>query len=31
MTEQDKRNIQTVRRMYTGHEAERGSIAPDIV
>lgn len=31
MTEQDERNIQSVRRMYTGDEAERASIAPDIV
>lgn len=31
MTEQDKLNIQTVRLMYTGDEAERANIAPDIV
>jgi ketosteroid isomerase-like protein len=31
MTEQDKRNIEIVRRMYTGDEAERRSIAQDIV
>ena len=31
MTEQDKRNIETARRMYTGDEAERGNIAPNIV
>jgi ketosteroid isomerase-like protein len=31
MTEQDERNIHMVRRMYAGDEAERASIAPDIV
>jgi hypothetical protein len=31
MTEQDKRNIETVRLMYTGDEAERANIAQDIV
>ena len=31
MNEQDKRNIEAVRRMYSGDEAERASIAPDIV
>jgi ketosteroid isomerase-like protein len=31
MTEQDLRNIETVRRMYIGDEAERRSIAQDIV
>ena len=31
MTEQDQRNIQNVRLMYTGNEAERANIAPDIV
>ena len=31
MTEQDKRNIKTVRRMYAGDLAERAYIAPDIV
>lgn len=31
MTEQDKRNIATVRLMYSGDEAERANIAPDIV
>jgi ketosteroid isomerase-like protein len=31
MTEQDERNIQMVRRMYAGDEAERASIAPNIV
>ena len=31
MTKQDKRNIQIVRLMYTGDEAERANIAPDIV
>ena len=31
MTEQDLRNLETVRRMYTGDEAERANIAPDIV
>jgi len=31
MTEQDQRNIETVRRMYVGDEAERASIARDIV
>jgi ketosteroid isomerase-like protein len=31
MTEQDERNIRMVRRMYAGDEAERASIAPDIV
>jgi ketosteroid isomerase-like protein len=30
MNEQDKRNIETARRMYTGDEAERANIAPDI-
>jgi ketosteroid isomerase-like protein len=31
MTEQDERNSRMVRRMYAGDEAERASIAPDIV
>ncbi|HWQ12289.1 MAG TPA: nuclear transport factor 2 family protein [Roseiflexaceae bacterium] len=31
MTEEDLRNIETVRRMYTGDESERRSIAGDIV
>jgi hypothetical protein len=31
MTEQDKHNIEIVRLMYTGDEAERANIAPDIV
>jgi ketosteroid isomerase-like protein len=31
MTEQDKRNLQTVRLMYSGDEAERANIAPNIV
>jgi len=31
MTEQDERNMHTVRRMYAGDEAERRSIARDIV
>jgi ketosteroid isomerase-like protein len=31
MTEQDKRNIETARRMYSGDEAERANIAADIV
>ena len=31
MTEQDKRNIEVVRLMYTGDEAERSNIARDIV
>lgn len=31
MTNQDKRNIEMVRLMYTGDEAERASIARDIV
>ena len=31
MTEQDKRNIKTARRMYSSDEAERANIAPDIV
>ena len=31
MTEQDRRNIEIVRRMYTGDEAERANIARDIV
>jgi hypothetical protein len=31
MTEQDKRNIEIVKKMYRGDEAERASIAPDIV
>ena len=31
MTEEDKRNIQIVRLMYTGDEAERVNIASDIV
>ena len=31
MTEQDLRNIDVVRRMYTGDEAERRNIAQDIV
>jgi ketosteroid isomerase-like protein len=30
MTEQDKRNIETVRRMYRGDEAERANIAANI-
>jgi hypothetical protein len=31
MTEQDKRNIETARGMYTGADAERTNIAADIV
>lgn len=31
MTEQDKRNIETARRMYAGDEAEHANIAQDIV
>lgn len=31
MTENDKRNIAVARLLYTGDEAERASIAPDIV
>ena len=31
MTEQDNHNIEVVRRMYTGDEAERANIAQDIV
>jgi len=31
MTEQDKRNIETARRMYTGDETERANIAANIV
>jgi ketosteroid isomerase-like protein len=31
MTDQDKRNIKTVRLMYTGDESERAAIARDIV
>ena len=31
MTEQDRRNIEIVRLMYTGDEAERANIARDIV
>jgi ketosteroid isomerase-like protein len=31
MTEQDKRNIETARRMYTGDEVERANIAANIV
>lgn len=31
MTEKDKRNIETARRMYTGDEAERAHIAAEIV
>ena len=31
MTEQDKRNTQIVRLMYTGDETERANIASDIV
>jgi len=31
MTEQDKLNIEIVRRMYIGDEEERRNIAPDIV
>ena len=31
MNEQDKHNIETARRMYTGDEAERSNIAPNIV
>jgi hypothetical protein len=31
MTEQDERNMRTVRLMYTGDGAERANIAPDIV
>jgi ketosteroid isomerase-like protein len=31
MTDQDQRNIEVVRRMYTGDDAERANIAQDIV
>jgi ketosteroid isomerase-like protein len=31
MTEDDLRNMETVRRMYTGDEAERANIAPNII
>lgn len=31
MTEQDERNIRAVRLMYTGNEAERANVAPNIV
>ena len=31
MTEQDKRNIETARRMYSSDETERANIAADIV
>jgi ketosteroid isomerase-like protein len=31
MTERDQRNIEIVRRFYTGDEAERAGAAPDIV
>lgn len=31
MTEQDKRNIETARRLYSSDEAERANIAPNIV
>ena len=31
MNEQDKRTIETARRMYTGDEAEHANIAPNIV
>jgi len=31
MTERDRRNIETVRLMYTGDESERANIAQDIV
>jgi len=31
MAEQDQRNLQNVRLIYTDHEAERANIAPDIV
>jgi hypothetical protein len=31
MTEQDKRNIETARRMYSSNETERANIAADIV
>lgn len=31
MNEQDKRNIETARRMYTGNDAERANIAANIV
>jgi ketosteroid isomerase-like protein len=31
MNEQDKRNIESARRMYASDEAERANIAPDIV
>jgi uncharacterized protein len=31
MNEQDKRNIETARRMYTGDKAERANIAANIV
>jgi uncharacterized protein len=31
MTEQDRRNLESVRLMYVGDETERASIAPDIV
>jgi len=31
MTEQDKRNVEIVRLMYTGNETERANIAQDII
>ena len=31
MNEQDKRNIETARRMYTGDEAERANVAANIL
>jgi len=31
MTEQDKRNIETAKKIYTGDDAERAKIAADIV
>ena len=31
MTDQDKRNIETARRLYSGYEAERSNIALEIV
>jgi ketosteroid isomerase-like protein len=31
MNEQDKRNVETARRMYSGDESERANIATDIV
>jgi hypothetical protein len=31
MTEDDRRNIETVRKLYSGDEAERANIAKDIV